>query len=125
MRLRFWLGLSAVLLMAAGAVTAALVVSADDSADFHAAQRDEAVRAAHQAESVASLSIGQRASAAALFHGEGSLTQHEFDVVARPLLGTGVLSGTAFIQGVPNSERAEFEREHSAPIFKPSPHGPR
>jgi len=125
MRLRFWIGLAAVLLIAAGSVTAALVVSADDSADFHAAQRDEAVRAAHQAESVASLSIGQLASAAAFFQAEDSFTKHEFDVVARPLLGTGVLSGTAFIQGVPNSERAEFEREHSAPIFEPGPDGQR
>src|ERR1700709_744225 len=125
MRLRFWLGLAAVLLIAAGSVTAALVVSADDSADFHAAQRDEAVRAAHQAESVAGLSIGQLASAAAFFQAEGSFTKHEFDIVARPLLGTGVLSGTAFIQGVRNSERAGFEREHGAPIFAPRPAGPR
>jgi diguanylate cyclase (GGDEF)-like protein len=125
MRLRFWIGLAAVLLIAAGSVTAALIVSSDDSADFHTAQRDEAVRAAHQAESVASLSIGQLASAAAFFQAEGDFTEHEFDVVARPLLETGVLSGTAFIQGVPNSERAEFEREHSAPIFEPSPTGPR
>jgi diguanylate cyclase (GGDEF)-like protein len=125
MRLRFWIGLVAVLLIAAGSVTAALVVSSDDSADFHAAQRDEAVRAAHQAESVASLSIGQLASAAAFFQAEGTFTKHEFDVVARPLLGTGVLSGTAFIQSVRDSERAEFEREHRAPIFEPSADGPR
>jgi diguanylate cyclase (GGDEF)-like protein len=125
MRLRFWIGLAAVLLIAAGSVTAALIVSGDDSADFHAAQRDEAVRAAHQAESVASLSIGQLASAAAFFQAEGTFSKHEFDVVARPLLGTGVLSGTAFIQGVRNSERAEFERQHGAPIFEPSPDGPR
>jgi diguanylate cyclase (GGDEF)-like protein len=125
MRLRFWIGLAAVLLIAAGSVTAALIVSSDDSADFHAAQRDEAVRAAHQAESVASLSIGQLASAAAFFQAEDSFSKHEFDIVARPLLGTGVLSGTAFIQAVPRSERAEFEREHSAPIFEPSPNGPR
>ena len=36
MRLRFWIGLAAVLLIAAGSVAAALIVSADDSADFHA-----------------------------------------------------------------------------------------
>jgi diguanylate cyclase (GGDEF)-like protein len=125
MRLRFWIGLAAVLLIAAGSVTAALIVSSDDSADFHTAQRDEAIRAAHQAESVASLSIGQLASAAAFFQAEGDFTEHEFDVVARPLLGTGVLSGTAFIQAVPNSERAEFEREHGAPIVEPTPTGPR
>jgi diguanylate cyclase (GGDEF)-like protein len=125
MRLRFWIGLAAVLLIAAGSVTAALIVSADDSADFHASQRDEAVRAAHQAESVATLSIGQLASAAAFFRAEGTFTQHEFEVVAQPLLEQGALSGTAFIQRLPNTERAAFERSHGAPVFEPSPNGPR
>jgi diguanylate cyclase (GGDEF)-like protein len=124
MRLRSWIGLAAVLLIAAGSVTAALIVSAGDSADFHASQRDEAMRAAHQAESVAGLSIGQLASAAAFFRAEDTFTRHEFDIVATPLLGTGALSGTAFIQEVRGSERAEFEREHDAPIFEPSPSGP-
>ena len=87
MRLRFWIGLTAVLLIAAGSVAAALIVSADDSADFHSAQRDEAVRAAHQAEAVANLSVGQLSSAAAFFQAEGSFTKHEFDIVAKPLLG--------------------------------------
>ena len=75
MRLRFWIGLAAVLLIAAGSVTAALIVSADDSADFHAGQRDQAMRAAHQAEAVASLSIGQLSSAAAFFQAEGTFTR--------------------------------------------------
>jgi diguanylate cyclase (GGDEF)-like protein len=125
MRLRFWVGLAAVLLIAAGSVIAALIVAADDSADFHASQRDEAARAAHQAESVASLSIGQLASAAAFFQAEGDFTQHEFEVIADPLLRAGALSGTAFIQRVPNSERAAFEREHGAPIFESRDGGPR
>lgn len=125
MRLRFWIGLAAVLLIAAGSVTAALIVSADDSADFHASQRDEAVRAAHQAESVASLSIGQLASAAAFFQAEGSFSKHEFDVVAAPLLQQGALSGTAFIQRLPNADRAAFEHRHGVPIFEQSADGPR
>jgi diguanylate cyclase (GGDEF)-like protein len=124
MRLRFWIGLAAVLLIA-GSVTAALIVSADDKADFHEGQRDEAVRAAHQAESVASLSIGQLASAAAFFQAEGDFSKHEFDVVAAPLLQPGALSGTAFIQRLPNAERAAFERRHGAPIFEQSAAGPR
>jgi diguanylate cyclase (GGDEF)-like protein len=124
MRLRFWIGLAAVLLIAAGSVTAALVVSADDSADFHASQRDEAVRAAHQAESVAALSIGQLASAAAFFQAEGTFSKHEFEVVAAPLLRAGALSGTAFIQRVPDADRAAFERLHGAPIFEPHADGP-
>ncbi len=124
MRLRFWIGLAAVLLIAAGSVAAALIVHADDDADFHASQRDEAVRAAHQAESVAALSIGQLASAAAFFQAEGTFTKHEFDVVAEPLLNQGALSGTAFIQRLPNSQREAFERRHGAPVFEPTDDGP-
>jgi diguanylate cyclase (GGDEF)-like protein len=125
MRLRFWIGLAAVLLIAAGSVAVALIVSTDDSADFHAAQRDEAVRAAHQAESLAGLSVGQLSSAAAFFQAEGSFSEHEFDVVAAPLLKEGALSGTAFIQRLPNSGRAAFERRHGAPVFESTPDGPR
>ncbi len=125
MRLRFWIGLTAVLLIAAGSVVAALVVHADDSAEFHKKQRDEAARAAHQAESVAGLSIGQLASAAAFFQAEGSFSRHEFEVVARPLLEQGALSATAFVQRVPNSERAAFELRHHTPIFELRGGGPR
>jgi diguanylate cyclase (GGDEF)-like protein len=125
MRLRFWIGLAAVLLIAAGSVAAALIVSADDSADFHASQRDEAIRAAHQAESVAGLSVGQLSSAAAFFQAERTFSEHEFDIVAKPLLERGALSGTAFIQRLPNSERAAFERRHGVPVFEPGPNGPR
>jgi diguanylate cyclase (GGDEF)-like protein len=125
MRLRFWLGLAAVLLIAAGSVTAAVIVHLDDSADFHEGQRDQAVRAANQAEAVASLSIGQLASAAAFFQAEGNFTQHDFEIVAEPLLQEGALSGTAFIQRVPGDERVAFERRHGVPVFEPSPDGPR
>jgi diguanylate cyclase (GGDEF)-like protein len=125
MRLRFWIGLAAVLLIAAGSVTAALIVRADDDADFHASQRDQAVRAAHQAESVASLSIGQLASAAAFFQANSHFTKHKFDIIAAPLLEQGALSGTAFIQRLPDSERAAFERRHRTPIFESGPEGPR
>jgi diguanylate cyclase (GGDEF)-like protein len=125
MRLRFWIGLAAVLLIAAGSVAAALIVSSDDSADFHASQRDQAMRAAHQAESLAALSIGQLASAAAFFQAEGTFRQHEFEIIAKPLLEQGALSGTAFIQRLPNSQRAVFELRHNAPVFESSPDGPR
>jgi diguanylate cyclase (GGDEF)-like protein len=125
MRLRSWIGLAAVVLIAAGSVTAALVVHADDSADFHRNQRNEALRAARQAESAAGLSIGQLASAAAFFQAERTFSEHEFDVVAKPLLQQGALSGTAFVQRVPNSKRAAFERRHGVPIFESGPDGPR
>jgi diguanylate cyclase (GGDEF)-like protein len=106
-------------------VAAALIVHADDNADFHKSQSEEAVRAAHQAESVAMLSIGQLASAAAFFQAERTFTKHEFEVVAEPLLREGALSGTAFIQRVPDSARAAFERRHGAPVFESAPDGPR
>jgi diguanylate cyclase (GGDEF)-like protein len=125
MRLRFWVGLAAVLLIAAGSVAAALIVHSDDDADFHRGQRDEAVRAAHQAEAVAGLSIGQLSSAAAFFQAEGNFSKHEFDVVAAPLLEQGALSGTAFVERVRNSERAAYHRRHGAPIFESGPDGPR
>jgi diguanylate cyclase (GGDEF)-like protein len=124
MRLRFWIGLAAVLLVAAGSVTAALVVHANDNADFHTSQHDEALRAAHQAESTANLSIGQLASAAAFYRAEGTFSRHEFEVVAEPLLREGALSGTAFIDRLPNSERAAFERRHDAPVFERGRSGP-
>jgi diguanylate cyclase (GGDEF)-like protein len=124
MRLRFWIGLSAVLLIAAGSAAGALLVHADDEAEFHKRQQDEALRAAHQAESVASLSIGQLASAAAFFQAERSLTKHKFDIVAEPLLRKGTLSGTAFVQRVTDSEREAFERRHGVPIFERRGDGP-
>ena len=125
MRLRFWVGLTAVLLIAAGSVAAALIVHSDDNADFHAGQRDEAVRAAHQAEALAQLSIGQLSSAAAFFQAEDDFNQHEFDVIAAPLLQEGALSGAAFIQKVPDAARTSFERRHGVPIFESGPDGPR
>ena len=123
MRLRFWIGLAAVLLIAAGSVAAALIVHADDSGDFHKAQRDEATRAAHQAESLAGLAIGQLASAAAVFQAEGRFSAHELDVVAQPQQQEGTLSATAYIQRVPHSQRAAFEARHGTPVFEPNPQG--
>jgi diguanylate cyclase (GGDEF)-like protein len=124
MRLRFWIGLTAVLVIAAGSVAAALVVHSNDEANFHNMQREEAARAAHQAEAVAALSIGQLSSAGAFFQAERKFNQHEFDVIAKPLLESGALSGAAFIPVVTGSRRRAFERSHRAPIMKPGPEGP-
>ncbi|MFN8162466.1 MAG: diguanylate cyclase [Solirubrobacterales bacterium] len=124
MGLRSWIGLSAVLLIAAGSVVAALTVHANDQANFHKMQEDEATRSAHQAESVAALSISQLSSAAAFFQAEGSFSQHEFDIIAKPLLDEGVLSGAAFIPRVTRSRRPAFEARFGAPIFEPGPDGP-
>jgi diguanylate cyclase (GGDEF)-like protein len=123
MRLRFWIGLTAVLLIAAGSVTAALVVHSDDSADFHRTQHDEAIRAAHQAEAVAALSVGEISSAAAFFQADGKLNRHEFETVAHSLLRQGVLTTTGFIQRVSRSERARFERSRGIEIVEHGPDG--
>jgi len=100
MRLRFWVGLTAVLLIAAGSVVAALIVHADDNADFHQMQRGEAVRAAHQAEAVASLSVGELSSAAAFFQAEAGFvdgdTEHGATLVK---VGLGWVEGLRRIVG--------------------------
>jgi diguanylate cyclase (GGDEF)-like protein len=97
MRLRFWIGLSAVLLIAAGSVVTGLVVRDTESDRFHEAQREQAMRSARQAEAVARLSIGQLASAAAFFRTQGRFDEHEFSVIAKPLIRTGVLYSTSFV----------------------------
>src|SRR5262245_60928999 len=121
MSLRFWIGLAAVLLIAAGSVVAAVIVYTDDQADFETMQHEEAIRAAHQTEAVADLSIGQLASAAAFFKADGDLNAHEFDVVSDSLLGQGILRATAFIQRVPSSERRRWEREHGVEVAERLP----
>ncbi len=65
MRRRFWLGIAAVTLVALGSVVAAVLVYSDDRNDFDQMQHEEAVRAAHQAEAVAAVSVGKLATAAA------------------------------------------------------------
>jgi diguanylate cyclase (GGDEF)-like protein len=125
MRLRFWLGLIAVLLIAAGSIAAALAVRAHDFDNFHRLQSEEAMRAAHQAESVTGLSVGQLASAVAFYRSTGEVSGHEFDLIAAPLLSRGALAGTAFIQRVPDSERRRFELRRGLQIIEKGPGGPR
>jgi diguanylate cyclase (GGDEF)-like protein len=123
MRLRFWIGISAVLVIAVGSVVAALVVHATEDESFHRRQRDAAIRSARQAEAVAGLSVGQLASAAAFFRAEGRFDEHEFRIVAKPLLGKGALHSTSFIDRVPDSQRAAFERDHGVSIVEDTPRG--
>ena len=117
MRLRFWIGVSALLLIALGSAAAALLVHEHESDSFHETQRQEAIRSARQAEAVAALSVGQLASAAAFFRAEGRFGEHEFRVVARPLLGKGALHSTSFIERIPGPDRRAFERERG-PILE-------
>jgi diguanylate cyclase (GGDEF)-like protein len=117
MRLRFWLGYAVVVAIAAGSVAIALVVHDREAANFEQRQRGEATRSARQAEALASLSVGQLASAAAFYEAEGTFSKHEFDVVADSLLSSGALSATGFIPKVPDAARARFERNHGFPIL--------
>lgn len=116
MRLRFWLGLAAVLAIAASSVIGALIVSSDDHANFERLQREEALRSAHQAQAELEISTGQLASAAAFYQVERRLTRPVFDVLADSLLRNGALLATSFIARVPLAQRARFERSHGFPI---------
>jgi diguanylate cyclase (GGDEF)-like protein len=117
MRVRFWLGLAAVTAIAAGAVVAGFEIHASEQNAFERRQGEEARRSARQAEAVALLSIGQLASAAAFYRAEGQFSRHEFHVMANSLLGAGALAATSFVQSVPRSKRAQFERKHGVPIL--------
>jgi diguanylate cyclase (GGDEF)-like protein len=121
MRLRFWIGLAAVAVIAIGSVAVALAVHANDSADFHTMQQDEATRAAHQAEAVAGLAVGELSNAAAFFQVEKPVSPHEFDVIARSLLDEGSLTTASFIQRVPAAARLSFERSHGFQISERGP----
>lgn len=123
MRLRFWLGLAAVVAIAAGSVLGAVLVHSHESNAFERRQHEEALRSARQAEAVAALSVGQLASAAAFYQAEGNFNRHEFEVMAHSLLGSGALSATGFITAVPGSERARFERAHGYRIVERAPLG--
>jgi diguanylate cyclase (GGDEF)-like protein len=117
-RRRFWLGMLAVTLVAVGSVLAAALVYHDDDQDFHQMQGEEAMRAAHQMEAVAGLSVDQLDSAAAFFKAEDDLSRHEFQVYGQSLISQGALSGAAFIPRVTAASRRRFERNHDLPILE-------
>ncbi|MGN6816829.1 MAG: diguanylate cyclase domain-containing protein [Solirubrobacterales bacterium] len=118
MRKRFWLGIAAVVLIGVGSVAAALLVYRNDRDDFHQMQHEEAVRAAHQAEATAGLSIGKLSTAAAFAQTQKSLDRHEFKVIGRSLLGNGALDGAAYVPRVPAVRRAEYERRLGVEIHE-------
>ena len=123
MRTRFWLGFAMATAIAIGAIAVALVVHERERDNFEARQQSDAVRAAHQAEALAALSVGQLSSASAFYQAEGRFSRHEFEVVARSLLRPGALTATAFIASVPRRNRARFERTHGHPILERGPLG--
>jgi diguanylate cyclase len=123
MRFRFWLGFAVVAAIAIGSIAIAIVVHDRDSESFEQTQRGEAIRSARQTEALAALSVGQLAGAAAFYQADGTLSKHEFDVLADSLLDTGALSATAFIQAVDADERDEFEGARGFPILQRTPLG--
>jgi diguanylate cyclase (GGDEF)-like protein len=123
MRLRFWIGLLAAVVVGAGAAVGAILAYNHDEAEFHVRQKEEAVRAAHQAQSVGALSVGELAAAGAFIKARGRVTKHEFAVVGHSLLDENVLHGAAFIDVVRQSERARYEREQGFPIVERGPAG--
>jgi diguanylate cyclase (GGDEF)-like protein len=110
MRARFWISIAAVAAIAVGSVIAAIAIYQKDEADFDRVQSDDAGRAAHQAQSVAALSIGKLSTAAAIVQTQGRMNRHEFQVIGRSLLGNGALDGAGYVPRVTASHRAAFER---------------
>ena len=123
MNTRFWIGLLAVLVIGAGSVVAALLVYDHDQNEFHLRQREEAIRAAHQAETVSAISVGEIPSAAAFIKADGNLTKHEFAVVGHALVNERVLHAAAYIAVVHSDERTRYEREQGFPIVERGPNG--
>jgi diguanylate cyclase (GGDEF)-like protein len=116
MRARFWIGLSAVLVIAFGAIAAGLFVHADDVNDLDKLEREEASRAAQQTEAVAAFSIGQLSTSAAFVQAQDGLDAHEFEVLGHSLLEEGVLNSTAYVERVPGSMRAGYESRQGVEI---------
>jgi diguanylate cyclase (GGDEF)-like protein len=123
MRLRFWIGLTAAIVLGAGAVVGSILVYKHDENEFHNRQQEETVRAARQAQSVGALSVGELAAAAAFIKADGKVSKHEFAVVGKSLIDENVLHGAAFIDVVKQSERAKYEREQGFPIIERSADG--
>ncbi|HEX5526663.1 MAG TPA: diguanylate cyclase [Solirubrobacterales bacterium] len=113
---RFWIGIAAVVAIAVGSVVAAVGVYVNDHDDFDNMQREDAVRAAHQAEALAALSVGKLSTAAAFAQTQARLTRHEFRVISRTLLGDGALDGAAYVPQVPAARRVAYERSHGVEI---------
>jgi diguanylate cyclase (GGDEF)-like protein len=120
MRARFWVSIAAIVAIAVGSVIAAVGIYLNDRDDFHRVQRDEAARAAHQAEATAALSVGKLSTAAAFAQTQGKLDQHEFSVIGRSLLGDGALDGAAYVPRVPAAQRAAYERRFGFEVLERS-----
>jgi diguanylate cyclase (GGDEF)-like protein len=123
MRLRYWIGLVAAIVVGAGAVIGAILAYQHDENEFHTRQKEEAVRAARQAQSVGALSVGELAAAAAFIKADGSLSKHEFKIIGQALVSENVLHAAAFVDVVHQPERGAYEREQGFPIVERGPDG--
>src|SRR6201989_244476 len=97
MRLRFWIGILAALVVGGGAVVGSILAYKHDEHEFHARQQEEAARAARQAQSVGALSVGELAAAGAFIKADEHISKHDFAVVAQSLVKEEVLHAAAFI----------------------------
>jgi diguanylate cyclase (GGDEF)-like protein len=123
MRLRFWIGIVAAIVVGAGAVVGSVLVYDHDNDEFHTRQHEEAQRAARQAQSVGALSVGELAAAASFIKADGKISKHEFAVVGRSLVKAEVLHAAAFVDVVKGDERQRYEREHGFPITEKNSEG--
>jgi len=123
MRLRYWIGIFAVLVVGTVAVVGSILAYKHDEREFHARQQEEAGRAARAAESVGALSVGELAAAGAFIKADGNVSKHEFAVIGQSLVNENVLHAAAFIDVVPLADRAAYEREQGIPIVERGPDG--
>jgi diguanylate cyclase (GGDEF)-like protein len=123
MRLRYWIGIFAVLVVGTGAVVGSILAYKHDEREFHARQQEEAGRAARAAQSVGALSVAELAAAGAFIKADGDVSKHEFAVIGQSLVNENVLHAAAFIDVVPLADRAAYEREQGIPIVERGPNG--
>ncbi len=122
-RLRFWIGILAALVVGGGAVVGSILAYKHDEHEFHARQQEEAGRAARQAQSVGALSVGELAAAGAFIKADGNVSKHEFAVIGQSLVNENILHAAAFVDVVHENERARYEREQGFPIVERGPGG--
>jgi diguanylate cyclase (GGDEF)-like protein len=118
MRLRFWIGIFAAVVVGGGAVVGSILAYKHDEREFHNRQQEEAGRAARQAQSVGALSVGELAAAGAFIKADGNVSKHEFAIVGQSLVDENILHAAAFVDVVRQDERAKYEREQGFPIIE-------
>ncbi len=125
MRLRFWLGLVAVVARSRSARSSAAWSStpakATTSSERSATRRQ---RSAHQAQALAALSVGQLATRRGLLPGRGQLQPARVRRRRRPLLSRGVSAGPASSSAVPRAERSALRARARLPDHRTRPGRP-